>query len=106
MIEENIPQPDLIKIDVEGSELNLFKGANKLLTSPNPPTMIVELSKGTMHRFGYEPEDLLEYILSIKDYKISWSFLGKKYSVNPNRPLPHYKLLGENYGGNYIFEPA
>jgi FkbM family methyltransferase len=105
MTEKNLPIPDLVKIDVEGSELNLFKGAKQLITSKNPPTMIVELSRVTMNRFGYEPEDLVDYILSFNKYKIKWIFLGKEYLVNPNKTLPHYDIVGCNYGGNYIFEP-
>jgi FkbM family methyltransferase len=105
LIEKNIPIPDLVKIDVEGSEFNLFKGAKQLLASENPPTMIVELSRGTMKRFGYEPEDLVEYILNFQKYKVKWMFLGKEYLVDPQKTLPHYDILGDNYGGNYIFEP-
>jgi FkbM family methyltransferase len=37
------PPPDVIKVDVEGSELAVLRGAQRLLSSRNAPTLILEL---------------------------------------------------------------
>lgn len=40
---QDIPAPDVIKIDVEGAELDVLRGAERLLSSGNKPVVIVEL---------------------------------------------------------------
>jgi FkbM family methyltransferase len=37
------PMPSLIKIDVEGAEARVLTGADRLLNSPNPPKLLIEL---------------------------------------------------------------
>ncbi|MBK8268073.1 MAG: FkbM family methyltransferase [Planctomycetes bacterium] len=52
----------LIKIDVEGSELPAMKGATKLLSAPNPPLWMLEISRNASREFGYTPEEMLAYL--------------------------------------------
>jgi len=40
---QNNPQPDVIKIDVEGAEINVLMGAQKLFTSKRQPVILIEL---------------------------------------------------------------
>lgn len=39
------PKPDLIKLDVEGAELSVLRGAKSLLESNPPPVWIIEIHK-------------------------------------------------------------
>lgn len=94
---------DLVKVDVEGSELNLLRGAVRTIATA---TLIVELSRPTMRPFGYEPEDVLTFLRSLRDYNMYWPHRGKLEPVLPNRRLPHYAVLGEDHGSNYVYQPA
>lgn len=59
-IEENsISKVDLIKVDVEGSELNVLKGFEKLLTVGFTPIWIFELNDETSEAFDYKSLDIL-----------------------------------------------
>lgn len=49
---------DFLKCDVEGSELMVFQGANKLLSSESSPIIIVELNSETSAAFDYTPVDI------------------------------------------------
>lgn len=59
---ENIYKIDLIKIDVEGSELNVLKGSKNLLSGENKPYLIIELNETTSREFGYKPYDIICYL--------------------------------------------
>ena len=41
--EESTCQPDFIKIDVEGHELSVLRGAERVLSSGKPPILMVEV---------------------------------------------------------------
>lgn len=100
-----VQPPDLMKIDVEGSELGLLRGAEGLLRHTDCPTLVIELSRATMRRFGYRPEDLVDWLLSIRPFSIEWPRLGRLRPVDPGQPLPHYSALGADHGANYVFRP-
>jgi len=63
----------LIKLDVEGSEMKILKGAKRLLSSCRPPIWIVEINSETSHACGFHPSELL-------------TFLGA-YGYSPYRPV-------------------
>ena len=50
---------DLIKLDVEGSELNVIDGAERLLNLATP-TIVAELLRKWMRPFGHSPQMFLE----------------------------------------------
>ena len=56
---QNWPQIDLIKIDVEGGEMAVLEGMQRMLSRPNRPTMIVEFCPFLIESSGFEPADLL-----------------------------------------------
>lgn len=62
--------PAVIKIDVEGAELDVLRGAQNLLRE-QVPCVVLEANEN-MERFGYGRSDLLSYISSRADY----SFFG------------------------------
>lgn len=54
---------DIIKIDTEGSELAVLRGAEQLVTRFRP-SILVEFNKETADSFGYSPLDIPRLLLS------------------------------------------
>jgi FkbM family methyltransferase len=73
-----INRVDFIKMDIEGAELEAFKGAKRLLTATNRPTLVVEMSDQVTKSWGYlcrEKYDLLA----------SWGY--EWYAIQPDGRL-------------------
>jgi FkbM family methyltransferase len=51
----------LMKIDVEGAELDVFRGATRLMSGPNPPVIMFE-TIGHAKTFGYSDEEVLDFV--------------------------------------------
>lgn len=68
LAEKNISNVNLVKIDIEGAELMMLKGANKLFEQEVPPIFEIEMALATSKSFGYLPNDLIEYIKSKAEY--------------------------------------
>jgi FkbM family methyltransferase len=65
--------PDLIKIDVEGAELWVIDGMQKLLGAPSPPKLIIEHNPTSCAAAGYRPGDIFAKLLQFQpDYKVFW----------------------------------
>lgn len=66
---------DVIKVDVEGAELLVLKGGEKLLSTPalRPRTLLVELDAQNQAVYDYRPEDVVEYMqtLSYSVYSVA-----------------------------------
>jgi FkbM family methyltransferase len=52
----------LAKLDVEGAELKILRGSQRLLRSASPPMWIIEMSETTALACGYKPRDLLSFL--------------------------------------------
>lgn len=64
------PPVRLIKLDVEGAELAALRGGRGLLAACRPH-MLIELNRLTARAFGYEPIDIVRWVLeSVGDYHI------------------------------------
>ena len=58
---------DLVKIDVEGAEMNVLMGMEELLKN-SMPDIIIEVDKEHLKRFGKTPEDLFSFLVA-RGYK-------------------------------------
>ena len=68
---KGIDRVDVLKVDVEGAELFVLRGAQTLLDKPKwkAPIVIFEYSQANCKRFGYHPDDIIEFLKS-KEYII------------------------------------
>lgn len=62
LIENQINQVDFIKMDIEGAELMMLKGAGKLFEQETLPIWEIEMALDTTRGFDYLPNDLIVYI--------------------------------------------
>jgi FkbM family methyltransferase len=65
-----LPPPSVIKIDVEGSELEVFRGAERVIAQ-YAPTIVFE-ADANMQRFGYSLKD----IISVLSASVQYTFVG------------------------------
>lgn len=69
----------LIKIDVEGFELEVLKGAEAfILNTKTPPVLIIEFSSMRVNTFGEDTEPLYTYLKDLGKYRIFKSTRGKE----------------------------
>lgn len=62
-LDEYLPQKglssvDFIKVDVEGAELHVFRGASRLLAATNAPMLMFELNRDLAAAFSSTPADI------------------------------------------------
>ena len=102
MKEQNINKIDFIKADIEGGELNMLKGAEKLLEHFKPK-ILIEIVDVHCQRFGHSPVDVYQFLIN-KGY--NGLFIGNEYSkekinIRINELVkPNIKNL---LNGNYFF---
>jgi FkbM family methyltransferase len=60
--ENSFAKPNLIKIDVEGAELQVLKGASALLSSPQSPVLVVEYGPRNASTFGYHADETCQLL--------------------------------------------
>lgn len=74
---------DLIKIDVEGAELGVLKGAAKLIRN-SQPVIIFECGLGAADFYGTQPEDVFDLLHNNYGLKVStmerWLKSGEAFS--------------------------
>ena len=69
----------LMKIDVEGNELHVIKGGEKLITKYHIPFVVLEFSPTFLKEAGSEPKKLAQFFVD-NGYKISLKgFMSKDY---------------------------
>ena len=90
-VSNNISNIDLMKIDVEGAELLVLKGASNAITTFRPE-LIIELHERHSQPFGYLVQDTLNY-LHMLGYELFDVIFGItkphltafSYDVNPHQ---------------------
>jgi len=63
-----ISRVDLVKLDVEGAEMLILRGASAFLASSRT-TWVIEINTRTSRAFGYKPASLLEFLLRFRKYE-------------------------------------
>ncbi len=58
--EYDVGRVDLVKLDVEGSEIAAVAGMREILTGPDAPPVVYESNAHTLRMFGATPEQLIE----------------------------------------------
>jgi FkbM family methyltransferase len=76
--QRTIPRPDVIKIDVEGAELDVVRGAEELLRH-DPPYVIFEADEN-MGRFGYTRGELFDVFRRLGKFEF--------FRLRPGGPVP------------------
>jgi FkbM family methyltransferase len=106
---ESFSKVDLIKIDVEGYELNVLKGAKKFIeNSVNPPILIVEFSSMRDNSFGKNTEQLASFIEKLGyrlfKSKTNKGGIAKLVEINIDMKLPIHDNVYcfSNYHLSYI----
>lgn len=72
---------DLIKIDVEGWEIEVLRGAEKILSEKNAPALIIEYVK-FQESSSYKAADVYNYLKNINNYKV-YKMKDGKSRVSP-----------------------
>lgn len=82
------PPPVMVKIDVEGAEYLVLRGAANLMSSPCPPMVFFEQIPAAANSFGYPPCAAQRWIAATGKFKL--------YRIRPEGDL---ELLKEEYQG-------
>ena len=67
--QNNVSTVDLIKVDVEGAEMSLLRGADRLFGQDVQPIWLMEMALNQSRNFAYMPNDLIEYFKRRGEYK-------------------------------------
>lgn len=107
MKEHNVPRVDVMKVDIEGAELMMFRGARNLLERRDAPLILYEgfgfLSRG----FGYHPVEIIWLLEScgysllllngetgeISELKPDYQYDSMVIAVKPDHPA-YMRLRG------------
>jgi FkbM family methyltransferase len=87
---EGLATVNLLKLDVEGAELGVLKGARRLLSGPNPPVVVCEFADKTTYNFGYRAADLRDYLASLGYQFFRWN--RKSRSLVPEALRRSYEI--------------
>jgi FkbM family methyltransferase len=90
---EAVGHVDLVKCDVEGAELKVLMGAERLLTRDRP-ILLLELLRKWSRAFGYHPDDAL-HLLARHGYSC--------WAVGPGRLRPVTAITDETPETNFLF---
>ena len=96
--------PTFLKIDVEGAELFVPRGGEKLLTSGTPPLMLIEVFAPWEKAFGYQPWEPLSWLME-RGYRFLFVCPTGlvEYEPTASQPFPPEYEMGYNV---VAYQPA
>jgi FkbM family methyltransferase len=84
-----------LKMDVEGGELDILRGATRMLSAEKRPIIMCEVEDIRTETWGYKAKEIFDYL---EGFKFSWFSIAKAGHLIP--------LSGENFPqGNLIAVP-
>jgi FkbM family methyltransferase len=87
LAENGIDRVDVVKMDVEGSELGVLKGAQRLLSATFPPTIVFEFCDWAEGRIsGQKPGDAQEFLIA-RGYRLFHLGRGGSLGTELSTPL-------------------
>jgi FkbM family methyltransferase len=92
-----IDRVDFIKMDVEGAELSVLKGARNLLNSRPRAVILIEAYDIRTRPWGYAARDIVRYLTSLEYHWFCPIPGGKIEELNPDQ---------SEYGGNFVAVPV
>jgi FkbM family methyltransferase len=87
---------DFIKLDVEGGEIEVLKGAERLLLRRPRPVILAEVQDIRTQQWGYEAKEI---ITSLHQKEYQWFCVSEDGSLGP------LDTTATNFEGNYVAVP-
>jgi len=99
--QERIERVDAIKIDVEGAELKVIRGADKTIRR-DKPILMVEVQAATLQAAGTTPEELFETIVG---YGYNAFVIRHGKAIPTDKVVEPWRYPGGGRMDNYLFIP-
>ncbi|MBL4624214.1 MAG: FkbM family methyltransferase [Flavobacteriales bacterium] len=93
--ENKIDSIDVLKVDIEGAELDFFKGAREIISQSKTCIIIAEIVEENCIRAGYSASELYDFIIQLGFD----AYLPKPFPF----PLKRTMSMPPNYHDNLIF---
>jgi FkbM family methyltransferase len=94
--ERKIEKVDFIKLDVEGAELEVLRGAKRLLSSASRPVILAEVQDIRTASWGYRAAEIIRYL---EEFGFCW------YSLSESGDLIALDTKAIEYDGNFVACP-
>ncbi len=99
--EHAVDRVDFIKVDVEGAERSVLRGASSLFERDPPPLWLLEVNAETSSRFGYTPAELLHGLRDRGPYSFyriigGWGEVRRVRTVDECRQADNVLCVPEN----------
>jgi FkbM family methyltransferase len=98
---EKIERVDAIKIDAEGAELKVIRGADKTIRR-DKPILMVEIHAATLQAAGTTPEELFETIVS---YGYNAFVIRHGKAIPTDKVVEPWRYFHDTRYDNYLFIP-
>jgi len=95
LAQQSITNVDFIKMDVEGAELGVLEGAEKLLSGRRRPVILSELADSRTLAWGYEASAIYDFLIA-RGYR--W------FAISPNGRLRAH-ARADQFGDNFVAFP-